>query len=69
MLKELSLQGYDVEVLERRDSVGGVWANGYDNLGLQFPRMHYNYPDFDFADDIPAIPNKKQVIEYIESYL
>ena len=58
-----------MEVLERRDNVGGVWANGYDNLGLQFSRIHYFYPDFNFAEDIPDIPSKQQVIEYIESYL
>lgn len=67
MAKTLTQQGYQVEVIEKNPSFGGLWYKNYDGSGLQFHRDHYNLPDFPFVskEDFPRSP---EVAKYIESY-
>lgn len=67
--KTLIQQGYNVEVLEKNPSLGGLWFNNYDGSGLQFHHSHYNLPDFSFPADAENLPRSAQVTQYIESYV
>jgi len=67
--KVLSQQGYLVEVLEKRQSIGGVWAENYQDSALQGPFPHYHIPDFPFPADTPLFPKQPQVLEYLQSYV
>ncbi|OMJ72686.1 hypothetical protein SteCoe_28820 [Stentor coeruleus] len=65
--KTLTQQGYQVEVLDKNPSFGGLWYKNYDGSGLQYQREHYNIPDFPFEskEDFPHSP---EIVKYIESY-
>jgi hypothetical protein len=47
----LLAQGLDCSVFERRPSLGGVWANGYLNFGVQTQRELYEFPDWPLPAD------------------
>lgn len=66
--KTLSQQGYNVEILDKNPSVGGLWYSNYDNSGLQFHRDHYNLPDFKFSDDCEILPKQKETAAFIKAY-
>ena len=38
--------GFDCEVFEKGDRVGGVWVSGYHTYGLQTPKSLYEVPDY-----------------------
>jgi dimethylaniline monooxygenase (N-oxide forming) len=67
--KTLTQQGYDVEVLEKNSTFGGLWLQNYDGSGLQFHYGHYNIPDFPFPKDSPGYPRSSEVKNFIESYV
>ena len=66
--KTLSQQGYDVEVLDKNGTFGGLWYISYDSSGLQFPYTHYNLPDFTFPQNSDLIPSGPQVKKFITAY-
>src|SRR5262245_18749600 len=47
----LLAQGLDCTVVERRASLGGVWADGYLNFGVQVQRELYEFPDWPLPSD------------------
>lgn len=67
--KTLVQQGYNVEVLEKNPSPGGLWYHNYDGSGLQFHYSHYNLPDFAFPPTSDPLPKSAQVVEFIQSYI
>lgn len=66
--KVLAQQGYTVQVLEKRDHIGGVWYDNYEGAGLQAPYFIYNIPDFPFPADTPMIPKQDVILRHIEKY-
>lgn len=64
----LSAAGYDCEIFEKGDQVGGVWASGYHTFGLQTPKSLYEIPDYPMPEDFPRLPTGEQLQTYIEDY-
>jgi len=67
--KVLKQQGYAVQVLEKRDHIGGVWYDNYEGAGLQVPFYTYNMPDFVFPDNTPIIPKQDVILKFFERYI
>ncbi|MGD9602386.1 MAG: flavin-containing monooxygenase [Gammaproteobacteria bacterium] len=66
--KTLLARGYSCTVFERGQTLGGVWAAGYSNFGLQVQRELYEYPDFPHLPDTPDFTPGEQVQQYLERY-
>ncbi|CAA2999513.1 probable indole-3-pyruvate monooxygenase YUCCA5 [Olea europaea var. sylvestris] len=65
----LKEQGVPFVILERADCIASLWQKRtYDRLTLHLPKQFCQLPKFPFPDHYPEYPNKKQVIEYLESY-
>src|SRR5262249_5870000 len=47
----LLAQGLDCTLFERRPTLGGVWADGYLNFGVQVQRELYEFPDWPLPAD------------------
>ena len=67
--KALSQQGFHVEVLEKEQRVGGVWADNYDGAGLQGTFPHFHIPDFPWPAGTSLFPKLPEVRAYLESYV
>ena len=67
--KVLQQQGYTVQILEKRDHIGGVWYNNYEGAGLQVPYFTYNMPDFVFPPSTPLLPKQDVILRYFERYV
>ena len=59
--KTLLARGYSCTVFERSQALGGVWAAGYSNFGLQVQRELYEFPDFPHQPDTPDFTPGEQV--------
>jgi dimethylaniline monooxygenase (N-oxide forming) len=66
--KTLLARGYSCTVFERSQALGGVWAAGYSNFGLQVQRELYEFPDFPHQPDTPDFTPGEQVQQYLERY-
>lgn len=66
--KTLLARGYSCTVFERSQALGGVWAAGYSNFGLQVQHELYEYPDFPHLPDTPDFTPGEQVQQYLERY-
>lgn len=65
----LRQQGVPFVIVERDDCIASLWQkHTYDRLKLHLPKQFCQLPDFPFPDHYPKYPNKKQFVEYIESY-
>jgi len=62
-------EGFDCEVFEKNDLLGGVWAVGYHTFGLQEPRTSYDFPDFPMPETYPTFPSGEQIRTYLEDYM
>ena len=51
--KTLQAAGYDCTIFERAERLGGVWADGYSNFGVQVQRELYQFPDWPLPADTP----------------
>ena len=51
--KTLLAEGYDCTVFERAPRVGGVWADGYVNFGVQVQKELYEFPDWPLPEEAP----------------
>ncbi|MGI9233241.1 MAG: pentapeptide repeat-containing protein [Woeseiaceae bacterium] len=61
-------EGFDCEVLERKGSLGGVWASGYHSLRLQLPKESYEFLDWPMPASYPAFPSCDQIVSYLNAY-
>lgn len=66
--KTLLARGYSCTLFERSPTLGGVWAAGYSNFGLQVQRELYEFPDFPHLPDTPDFTPGEQVQQYLERY-
>lgn len=65
----LKEQGVPYVLLERADCIASLWQkHTYDRLKLHLPKQFCQLPDFPFPQGYPEYPNKKQFIDYLESY-
>ena len=62
--------GYEVEVFEKEDDLGGVWAASrrYPGLTTQNPKETYCFSDWPMPDDYPEWPTGAQMRAYLQSY-
>ena len=60
--------GFDCEVFEKGDKVGGVWSGGYHTFGLQTPKSLYEIPDYPIPDSYPRVPSGEELQAYFENY-
>jgi len=67
--KVLSQQGYQVEVLEKGTRPGGVWADNYQDAGLQGTFPHFHIPDFPWPRDTALFPKLPEVRKYLDSFV
>jgi dimethylaniline monooxygenase (N-oxide forming) len=64
----LSQAGFDCEVFEKSDQVGGVWTAGYHTFGLQTPKSLYEVPDYPIPEQYPRVPSGAELQAYFENY-
>jgi dimethylaniline monooxygenase (N-oxide forming) len=64
----LSQAGFECEVFEKGDQVGGVWTAGYHTFGLQTPKSLYEVPDYPMPDSYPRVPSGAELQAYFENY-
>src|SRR5262245_7251232 len=68
----LLAQGLDCTLFERRPTLGGVWADGYLNFGVQVQRELYEFPDWqlppDAANFTPGPAFQKYLTGYAEHF-
>ncbi|KAL3850025.1 hypothetical protein ACJIZ3_011907 [Penstemon smallii] len=65
----LKTQGVPYVILERADCIASLWQKRtYDRLKLHLPKKFCQLPNFPFPDHYPEYPNRKQFVEYLESY-
>ena len=51
--KTLQAEGLDCTVFERAERLGGVWADGYLNFGVQVQKELYQFPDWPLPEGTP----------------
>ena len=66
--KLLIEQGLDCVVFERGDTLGGVWADGYSNFGVQVQKELYEFPDWPLPKDVSNFTPGPVIQQYLEDY-
>src|SRR5262249_17285327 len=64
----LLAQGLDCTLFERRAALGGVWADGYLNFGVQVQRELYEFPDWPVPPDAANFTPGPAFQEYLAGY-
>lgn len=64
----LTQAGFECELFEKGDKVGGQWASGYHTYGLQTPKSLYEIPDYPMPDAYPRVPSGAELQAYFENY-
>jgi 4-hydroxyacetophenone monooxygenase len=65
---ELLRAGYDVNVFEKRDSIGGTWLkNNYPGVQCDVVAPLYTYSKFQKKSENPYL-NRDQIIEYLNQF-
>ena len=64
----LQQAGFECELIERGEKVGGIWVDGYHSFGLQTPKSWYEISDYPIPDSFPRIPNGAELQAYFENY-
>jgi dimethylaniline monooxygenase (N-oxide forming) len=72
-LKVLKDKGYEVDLYEKNDDVGGVWhpSNNYKGLRIHTPAKLNQFENFPYPDNIDLTERleSKQVYQYLKSYV
>jgi dimethylaniline monooxygenase (N-oxide forming) len=66
--KTLLAEGIDCVIFERGDRLGGVWADGYSNFGVQVQRELYEFPDWPLPPGTPNFTPGPVLQKYLEGY-
>lgn len=66
--KTLLAEGLECTVFERGDRLGGVWAGGYSNFGVQVQKELYEFPDWPLPPDTPNFTPGPAFQAYLELY-
>ena len=60
--------GIDCEIFERAERLGGVWADGYHNFGVQVQKELYEFPDWPLPPDTPNFTPGPVFQKYLEDF-
>jgi len=66
--KTLLAEGYDCAIFERAARLGGVWADGYSNFGVQVQKELYQFPDWPLPAGTPNFTPGPIFQKYLEDY-
>jgi cation diffusion facilitator CzcD-associated flavoprotein CzcO len=66
--KTLLAQDLECTVFDRADRLGGVWADGYSNFGVQAPMELYQFPDWPLPEGTPNFTPGPIFQQYLEDY-
>ena len=66
--KTLQAEGLDCTVFERAERLGGVWADGYSNFGVQVQKELYQFPDWPLPKGTPNFTPGPIFQRYLEDY-
>jgi thioredoxin reductase len=72
--KHLLEKGFEVELLEKRDGLGGLWYFGKDSTGVTketfatSSKTYLQFSDFPFKPEVPHFPHHTDYIKYLKSY-
>jgi cation diffusion facilitator CzcD-associated flavoprotein CzcO len=66
--KTLLAEGLDCTIFERADRLGGVWADGYSDFGVQTQKELYQFPDWPLPEDAPNFTPGPIFQQYLEGY-
>ncbi len=66
--KTLLAEGLDCTIFERADRLGGVWADGYSDFGVQTQKELYQFPDWPLPEDTPNFTPGPIFQQYLEDY-
>ena len=66
--KALLAEGYECTVFERMGALGGVWADGYLNFGVQVPKDLYEFPDWPLPKSTPDFTPGPVFQKYLSDY-
>jgi dimethylaniline monooxygenase (N-oxide forming) len=67
--KTLINEGVECVLFERGNRLGGVWADGYSNFGVQAPKELYEFPDWPMPQDAPHFTPGPVFQQYLEDYV
>ena len=67
--KTLTAQGVDCTVFEKADRLGGVWADGYSNFGVQAQKELYQFPDWPLPEGTPNFTPGPVFQQYLEDFV
>ena len=67
--KTLLASGLSCTIFERAERLGGVWADGYSNFGVQVQKELYEFPDWPLPDDTPNFTPGPIFQKYLEAYV
>ena len=63
----LQKTGFQVDIFEKSDTIGGVWALAYPNVRLQNIAPHYHISDFPWPFKPDRHPTGTQIMRYLEA--
>lgn len=66
--KVLLCEGIDCTLFERNAILGGVWADGYSNFGVQVQKELYEFPDWPLPENTPDFTPGPLFRKYLEDY-
>jgi dimethylaniline monooxygenase (N-oxide forming) len=66
--KTLMAEGLDCTLFERNGALGGVWADGYINFGVQVQKELYEYPDWPLPESTPNFTPGPFFQQYLKDY-
>ena len=66
--KTLLAEGIECVVFERGERLGGVWADGYSNFGVQIQKELYEFPDWPLPPETPNFTPGPVLQQYLEGY-
>ncbi len=66
--KTLLAQGLSCTLFERESTLGGVWADGYSNFGVQVQKDLYEFPDWPLPEGTPNFTPGPVIQKYLEDY-
>ena len=67
--KTLQSEGLECTIFERSERLGGVWADGYSNFGVQVQRELYQFPDWPLPEGTPNFTPGPIFQQYLENYV